>query len=129
MTAANEATSTGTPAAVTFDTLAAVQTLRTAGLEDRQAEAIVTTINRAMSETVATKADLLVQGTGIRSEIAATRSDLKAQGAELRAALETQRTELKAEIAKTSAALENRGTELKAEIANTNAAWKRRGPN
>ena len=32
--------------------------LRKTGFEDRQAEAVVTTISKAMSETVATKADL-----------------------------------------------------------------------
>ena len=58
MTAANEALSTDTPATVTFDTLKAAQELRKTGFEDRQAEAVVTTISKAMSETVATKADL-----------------------------------------------------------------------
>ena len=58
MTAANEALSTDTPATVTFDTLSAAQELRKTGFEDRQAEAVVTTISKAMSETVATKADL-----------------------------------------------------------------------
>ena len=58
MTAANEALSTDTPATVTFDTLKAAQELRKTGFEDRQAEAVVTTISKAMSETVATKADM-----------------------------------------------------------------------
>ena len=58
MTAANEALSTETPATVTFDTLSAAQELRKTGFDDRQAEAIVSTINKAMNETVATKADL-----------------------------------------------------------------------
>ena len=50
--------STDTAATVTFDTLSAAQELRKTGFEDRQAEAVVTTISKAMSETVATKADL-----------------------------------------------------------------------
>ena len=58
MKAANEALSTETPATVTFDTLSAAKELRKTGFEDRQAEAIVSTISKAMSETVATKADL-----------------------------------------------------------------------
>ena len=58
MKAANEALSTDTAATVTFDTLSAAQELRKTGFEDRQAEAVVTTISKAMSETVATKADL-----------------------------------------------------------------------
>ncbi len=58
MTAANEALSTDTPATVTFDTLKAAQELRRTGFEEQQAEAVVTTISKAMNETVATKADL-----------------------------------------------------------------------
>ena len=58
MTAANEALSTDIPATVTFDTLKAARELRKTGFEDRQAEAVVTTISKAMSETVTTKADL-----------------------------------------------------------------------
>ena len=58
MTAANEALSTETPATVTFDTLKAAQELRKTGFEEQQAEAVVTTISKAVSETVATKADL-----------------------------------------------------------------------
>lgn len=44
--------------AVTFDTHKAVKTLKNAGLEYSQAEAVVETINQAVNETVATKADL-----------------------------------------------------------------------
>ena len=60
MTAANEAIPTEQPATVTFDTLGAARELRNAGFEERQAEAVVTTIGKAMSETVATKADLKI---------------------------------------------------------------------
>ena len=73
MTAANEALSTDTPATVTFDTLSAAQELRKTGFEDRQAEAVVTTISKAMSETVATKADLQL----VRSDFELLRSDFK----------------------------------------------------
>ena len=90
MTAANEALSTETPATVTFDTLKATQELRKTGFEDRQAEAIVSTISKAMSETVATKADLELQS-------AVTKADIEAMGAELRAGTEALRSELKAD--------------------------------
>jgi hypothetical protein len=73
MTAANEALSTDTPATVTFDTLSAAQELRKTGLEDRQAEAVVTTISKAMSETVATKADLQL----VRSDFELLRSEFE----------------------------------------------------
>ena len=58
MKAANEAKSADHATPVIFDTLKAAQELRKTGFEDRQAEAVVTTINKAVSETVATKADL-----------------------------------------------------------------------
>ncbi len=45
---------------VTFDTLAAAKTLERAGFDDTQAEATVKTINKAVNESVATKADLKV---------------------------------------------------------------------
>ncbi len=73
MTAANEALSTETPATVTFDTLKATQELRKTGFEDRQAEAVVTTISKAMSETVATKADLQL----VRSDFDLLRSEFE----------------------------------------------------
>ena len=47
MKATNEVISTANPAAVTFDTLTAAKKLRETGLEDQQAEAIVTTISKA----------------------------------------------------------------------------------
>ena len=72
MKAANEAKSADGTATVTFDTLKAAQELRKTGFEDRQAEAVVTTINKAVSETVATKADLQL----VRSEMA-TKADLQ----------------------------------------------------
>ena len=73
MTAANEALSTDTPATVTFDTLSAAQELRKTGFEEHQAEAVVTTISKAMSETVATKADLQL----LRSDFELLRSEFE----------------------------------------------------
>ena len=66
MKAANEAQSAGDATPVIFDTLKAAQELRKTGFEDRQAEAVVETISKAVSETVATKADLQL----VRSEMA-----------------------------------------------------------
>ena len=99
MTAANEAVSTETPATVTFDTLKAVQELRKTGFEDRQAEAIVSTISKAMSETVATKADLELQSAVTKADLelqsAVTKADIEAMGAELKAETGALRTEFK----------------------------------
>ena len=71
MKAANEATSVDDTTPVTFDTLKAAQALRKTGFEEPQAEAVVETISKAVSETVATKADLQL----VRSEMA-TKADL-----------------------------------------------------
>ena len=98
MTAANEALSTDKPAAVTFDTLAAAQKLRTSGLEERQAEAIVATISKAMSETVATKADLELQGAATRADIHAQRSEIEALRSDVKAEIEALRSDVKTEI-------------------------------
>ena len=102
MTAANEALSTDKPAAVTFDTLAAAQNLRTSGLEERQAEAIVATISKAMSETVTTKADLELQSAAIRADIealrVATKTDIEKSQVATKADIEILRVETKAEI-------------------------------
>ena len=72
MKAANEAQSAGDATPVIFDTLKAAQELRKTGFEDRQAEAVVETISKAMSETVATKADLQL----VRSDIDILRSEM-----------------------------------------------------
>ena len=82
MKAANEAQSAGDATPVIFDTLKAAQELRKTGFEDRQAEAVVETISKAVSETVATKADLQL----VRSEMA-TNADLQL----LRSEFEMQR--------------------------------------
>ena len=109
MTAANEALSTDKPAAVTFNTLAAAQELRKSGLEDRQAEAIVATISKAMSETVATKADLELQGTATRKDMevqgVAIRKDMELQFAVIRKDMELQGSEIRTDMEVQGAAI------------------------
>lgn len=53
-----ETSTSGNPKPVTFDTLSAAQGLREIGFDHNQAEGVVTTISAAVSQTVATKADL-----------------------------------------------------------------------
>ena len=92
MKAANEAQSAGDATPVIFDTLKAAQELRKTGFEDRQAEAVVETISKAVSETVATKADLQL----VRSEMA-TNADLQLLRSEvgtLRSDVELLRSEM-----------------------------------
>ena len=98
MKATNEVISTDNPVAVTFDTLTAAKELRKTGLDDRQSEAIVTTISKAMSETVATKADLELQGMAIRATIEALRAEMKAGDDALRAEMKASDDALRAEM-------------------------------
>ena len=115
MKAANEAKPAGDATPVIFDTLKAAQELKKTGFEDRQAEAVVETISKAVSETVATKADLQL----VRSEMAmnadlqllrsdvellrsemATKADLQLLGSEvgtLRSDVELLRSEMAAQ--------------------------------
>ena len=95
MKAANEAKSAGDATPVIFDTLKAAQELRKTGFEDRQAEAVVETISKAVSETVATKADLQLVRSDfklLRSEMA-TNADLQL----LRSDVELLRSEMAAQ--------------------------------
>ncbi len=124
MTAANEALSTDKPAAVMFNTLAAAQELRKSGFEDLQAEAIVTTISKAMSETVATKADLELQGSATRKDLelqgVAIRKDLELQGVAIRKDMELQgaeiRQDMKLQFAAIRKDMEVQGAATRAEI-------------
>ena len=82
----------------TFDALAAAGTLRDAGFEDRQAEAVAGVVRHAVDAdrgALATKAD-----------IAALRADTRADQAAVRSDLDTGLAGLRADIA----ALENRLT-------------------
>ena len=72
---------------VTFDTHKAVKALKSSGFNEKQAETVVETIDKAVNETVATKADLAVQGAKIDAlreivegiqENMATKTDLEA---------------------------------------------------
>ena len=76
--------------------------MRKSGFEDLQAEAIVTTISKAMSETVATKADLELQCSAIRKDLelqdSAIRKDLELQCSAIRKDLELQGSATRAEI-------------------------------
>ena len=62
----------------TFNTHEAVKALKGSGFDEKQAESVVETINKAVNETVATKADLALLG-----------ADLKVQGAKIEALRET----------------------------------------
>ena len=56
----------------TFDTHQAVKAIARSGLNDTQAEAIVTTINSAMNQSLATKSDILA----VKVEIEALKGEM-----------------------------------------------------
>ena len=60
-----------------FDTLKASDNLKAAGIEAKQAEAIVHTMAGAFEDAVATKADLVEVKSELKQDIAAVRSELK----------------------------------------------------
>ena len=59
-----------------FDTLKASDTLKAAGVEAKQAEAIVHTMAGAFEDTVATKADLMEVKAELKQDIASTRANI-----------------------------------------------------
>ena len=54
----------------TFNTHEALKALKSSGFDEKQAESVVETIDKAVNETVATKADLEVMATKLTTEIA-----------------------------------------------------------
>ena len=67
----------------TFDTLSAARSLEAAGIESKQAEAIVGAI-RSSGEASVTKADLTASTTELRGDMNELRGEMKAMAAELR---------------------------------------------
>ena len=81
----------------TFDTHQAVKAIARSGLNDTQAEAIVTTINNAMNQSLATKSDVLA----VKVDMEALRADmgvLRADMGVLRADIETFKAEMQGEM-------------------------------
>ena len=77
----------------TFDALAAAGTLRDAGFEDRQAEAVAGVVRHAVDAdrgALATKADIAA----LRADIAALRADTRADIADMRADIAAVRADL-----------------------------------
>ena len=70
-----------------FDTLATAHALKEAGFEDAQATAIVDALRHAVTEEVATKADLSALRAELKADLSALRAELKTDNAEARADL------------------------------------------
>ena len=67
-----------------FDTLKASDNLKAAGIEAKQAEAIVHTMAGAFEDAVATKADLVEVKSELKQDIASVRSELAEVKAEMK---------------------------------------------
>ena len=67
-----------------FDTLKASDTLKAAGIEAKQAEAIVHTMAGAFEDTVATRADLIEVKAELKQDIASTRADISVVKSDIR---------------------------------------------
>ena len=70
-----------------FDTLKATKLLKASGFEETQAEAVVATVRDAVSDNVATKADMGELRAELKADMGELRAELKADIAELRASM------------------------------------------
>ena len=85
-----------------FDTHQAVKELTEAGFVEAQAEAVVATVSRSMSENVATKADIAEVKADIaivKADIAVVKADIASLRVETKADIASLRVETKADIA------------------------------
>ena len=92
-----------------FDTLKASRDLEAAGIDARQAEAIVTTMAGAFDDAAATKANLAEVKAELKADIAAVKAELKADIAAVKA-------ELKGDIAAVKSDLMQEIAGLKADV-------------
>ena len=81
-----------------FDTLKAARQLENAGMETKQAEAIIHMMTLAFEDTVATKADKRAEIAAIRADIEKLEASTKAEIAEVRAELKQDITNVKADL-------------------------------
>ena len=102
---------------VTFNTHKAVKALKGSGFNEKQAESVVETIDKAVNETVATKADLAVLATKDELKALATKDDIKDMAT--KAELEVQGAKIEALRETVEGIQENMATkaDLKAEIS------------
>ena len=101
--------------ALVFDTYKAVKVLRDAGADEAVAEAVVTMVGNAVSETVATKADLAEVGTeigGVRTEIGEVKAELILVKSVLDSGITQVRTGSGSDIAKVETDLSALGDRL-----------------
>lgn len=103
-----------------FDTMAAVNTLTKAGIEQRSANAIVGVVRDAQCE-LATEESLLSTKFALESDLTTLKADLRADMAELRVELRSEMTELRIELRSEMTELK---TELKSETGELKSDMK-----
>ena len=96
-----------------FDTMAAVNTLTKAGIEQRPASAIVEVVRDAQCE-LATEESLLSTKLALESDMTTLKADLRGEMAELRVELRSEMAELRVELRSEMAELKD---ELKSDMA------------
>ncbi len=85
-----------------FDTQKAVKEFKEGGFNDKQAEAVVTTMNDVMSQNFATKADMLV----LKGDLDKTRADLEQTIEKVRSGLEQTIEKVRSDLEKSISSLE-----------------------
>ncbi len=110
-----------------FDTMAAVNTLTKAGIEQRPASAIVEVVRDAQRE-LATEESLLSTKLVLESDMTTLKADLRADMAELKTVLKSDmaelRVELRSEMADLKAELKSDMAELRGELKSDMAELK-----
>ena len=100
-----------------FDTYTAINELKEAGFEEKQAAAMLAIFDNSLLGTLATKADL----TEVKSELKTDIANLKTDLAQVKTDLADTRSELKGDIATLRAEMTTLRAEVKADIANLRA--------
>jgi hypothetical protein len=112
------------PAMLRIDTLKFARSLAEAGMDRRQAEALVQGLSEADASDFATKADVgevRTEVAGLRADMADLRAELRTEAAELRTEVADLRTELKGEIAELRAETRTEFAAVRAEMADLKA--------
>lgn len=106
-------------ATATFDTLKFANTLKAAGVPDKQAEAQATVLSEAISvnfKELVTKDDLKVAVDGLRQEINVVRQEVNGLRQEMRSIADVLRQEMKNQTDALRAELKNQTDALRAEM-------------
>ena len=99
-----------------FDTLKASDTLKAAGIEAKQAEAIVHTMAGAFEDTVATRSDVAAVRSDLKTEIGAVRADMDKLESSVKTDIAEVKASLKADIAVVRADMDKLEASIRGDI-------------